>query len=203
MIDTAATEPEPCALCRKASRSRVHPGCRARIAEHLADLPVLHAELAEHLAPSRGGDGGRAGTRTAPIPCSLEVLSLTSRGGIEGVLAGWEASTRELLGWDAAPPRTVDLSVGVSARFLAVNLTWICDHHPAVDDLARELAALTAHARRILTGDRPERRIAVACPCGHTLRVTISTPGARCDNCGQQYGHSEALQLPLANRAAA
>ncbi len=203
MTEIAAAESEPCAICRKPARTRVHPGCQARIAEHLAELPALHAELADHLVPDRGGDGGRAGTRTAPIPCSLEVLSLTSRGGIEGVLAGWEASTRELLGWDPAPPRTVGQSVGASARFLAVNLSWICDNHPAITDLAHELAALVAHADRIITGDRPERRVAVACRCGGTLHVTLSTPGTRCANCGQQYGHAEALQLPLAQRTAA
>lgn len=204
MYDTAAnTEPETCAVCRQPGRTRVHPGCQAHIAEHLAELPALHAELADHLVPERRGDGGRAGTRTAPIPCSLEVLSLTSRGGIEGVLAGWEASTRELLGWEPAPDRAVGKSVDSSAHFLAVNLQWICDHHLAIGDMARELAALVAHTRRIITGDRPERRVAVACTCGATLRVTLSTPGARCPSCDRQYGHTEALRLPLAQRSAA
>lgn len=41
------------------------------------------------------------------------------------------------------------------------------------------------------------------CSCGTLLRVTVSTPGARCRGCNTQYGRSEVLELPLAARAAA
>lgn len=203
MFEPVALDSQPCAICHKPSRTRVHPGCQAHIAENIDALPSLYAALAEYLAPGRRGGDGRSGTRTAPLPCSLEVLDLRGRGGIEGILTSWEASTRELLGWAPAEPRNVGQAVECAAEFLRLNLTWICDNHPAIDDMAREASALRRQCERQITGEKPERRIAVACHCGGTLHVTLSTPGTRCVGCGQQYGHAEALQLPLARRAVA
>lgn len=56
-----------CAICRNPSTARVHEGCEERLDAGLASLPRLYRELEQHLAPSRRGDSGRAGSRTAPF----------------------------------------------------------------------------------------------------------------------------------------
>ncbi|MEU1778147.1 MULTISPECIES: hypothetical protein [Streptomyces] len=209
MHDSAAPEPWPCAICDKPARPRVHDGCRTRLDEDLAALPGLYRRLADVLAPGQTGGDGRTASRTAPLPVRLDVLDLRARGGIEGILTTWERDVREHLGWASSPfrddaeRRSVEQQVKGAARFLRANLLWICDQHPAVREFADEIRQTAGHARALVTGERPERRITVACPCGGTLRVTISTPGARCPACGTQYGHTEALQLPLAERRAA
>lgn len=194
----------PCAVCLRPSQPRVHDGCRQRIAENLADLPALYRQLADALHPGRRGGDGRTGTRTAPLPCNLDTLDLRARGGIEGVLTSWEDDIRDILDWQPRPFRgDVQQTVTGSAAFLLLQLPWICDTHPAVKELADELRQIVGQARRLITGEPAPRRVTVLCPCGGTMRVTLDTPGARCSGCGTQYGHSEVLQLPMADRAAA
>lgn len=76
-------------------------------------------------------------------------------------------------------PHPVGESIGTTARFLAVNLGWDLRPPHRRDDMARELSAFRRQCERQITGDPPERRIAVACHCGDTLHVTISAPGTR------------------------
>lgn len=201
MID----EPQswPCAVCLRPSTPRVHNGCAERIHDNLSDLPGLYRALEDVLHPGRRGGDSRASTRTAPLPCSLEVLDLRARGGIEGVLGSWAADLCERERWTLRQYGTVEAAVDGYAELLLDNLTMICDEHPAVKELADEIRQITAQARRLVTGETPPRRVAVACPCGTTLRITIDTPGIQCGGCGEQYGHTEVLRLPLAERAAA
>ncbi|WP_411102476.1 hypothetical protein [Streptomyces sp. cmx-4-9] len=193
-----------CELCLRPSASRVHDGCQQKIRQHLIDLPGLYAALAEALEPGRCGDGGRTSSgRTAPLPCSLDALDLRARGGIEGVLAGWSADLCEREQWQLPQYGTVEAAVDGYADLLLRNLAMICDEHPAVREFATELRQITGQAERLITGDRPPRRIPVTCPCGTVLRITLDTPGARCPGCEVQYGHAEVLQLPMAERSAA
>lgn len=205
MTETAAPTSWPCEICRKPSVPRVHDGCEDRIRENLQKLPVLYRQLATVLAPGRqGSDGGRGGTKTPPLPVNVAVLDLRARGGIEGVLGSWERDVRDILDW--GPPEyrgSVQAAVDASAQFLATNLPWICDQHEAAREFADEIRSLVAEAERLITGEKPERKVVVACPCGQTLRVTVSTPGARCPRCETQYGRDEVLNLPLAERSAA
>ncbi|MFE2497134.1 hypothetical protein [Streptomyces scopuliridis] len=190
----------PCAVCDKPSKTRVHDGCRERIHDNLLALPDLYRQLATALFPGRRGDGGRSGTRTAPLPCNEEALDLRARGGIEGVLSSWARDLCEREGWTIPQHRTVEGAVEGCAALLGLNLPMICDEHPAVAEFADELRQITGQARRLITGERPPRRIPVACPCGQVLRVTLDTAGVQCPECGEQYGHSEVLQLPMAER---
>lgn len=193
----------PCEICLKPSRARVHDGCRDRLANNLLRLPALYRALAAELAPTRRGDGGRTGSRTAPLPVRLDVLDLRSRGGIEGILAGWVRDLCEREGWEVPQYGTVEATVDSYTAILIGNLHVLCDEHPAIREIAHEIAAIVRQCEAITTGEKPARRVAVTCPCGGVLRVTIDSPGARCPTCGQQYGHAEVLSLPLADRAAA
>jgi hypothetical protein len=193
-----------CEICRNPSTVRVHPGCEERLDEGLAALPLLYRQLEQHLAPGRRGDSGRSGSRTAPLPVNERVLDLRARGGIEGVVTTWERDARETLGWDPAPFRgDVQQTVDGAVAFLRLQVSWFCDAHDAVYEMAQDLRRLKAECEAVVGGERPPRRIPVACPCGTVLRVTLDTPGARCPGCEVQYGHAEVLQLPMAERSAA
>jgi hypothetical protein len=61
--DTPQTE--LCAICGKPSRTRVHSGCRDRIAANLRALRRLYWQLADALQPGRRGG---AGHDNAPAP---------------------------------------------------------------------------------------------------------------------------------------
>jgi hypothetical protein len=198
-----APETQPCAVCDKPARERVHRGCSERIEAALRELPGLYRKLQDVLVPGRRGGDGRTGSRTAPLPCNVDALDLLGRGGIEGVVGGWARDLCEREQWDIPAYQSVTAIVDWSCGILLANLPMICDEHDAVKEIAHEIAHIAGQARRIVTGEKPPRRIGVSCTCGRTLKVTLDTAGVRCPDCSAQYGHSEALRLPLAERRAA
>jgi hypothetical protein len=198
-----APESVPCAVCDKPARERVHRGCRQHMADALDELPSLYRQLADALLPSRRGDGPAvSGTPGRGLPGG-DALDLRARGGIEGVVGGWAREICERERWEIPQCQSVQAVVDWACATLALNLGMICDEHPAVKEIADELRQITGQARRIVTGEKPPRRIGVACACGHTLRVTLDTTGVKCPSCSTQYGHGELFHLPLAERRAA
>ncbi|MGW0626447.1 hypothetical protein [Streptomyces sp. NPDC002758] len=182
--------------------------CQDRVDTALRQLPGrdgLYARLATRLMPGRGGDSiVVSASRTAPLPLRLEPLSLMARGGVVTVLQTWQIDWHEQLGWrhprwDGGLQQQLDQVV----RALRTNLEWAASQHPAFGEFAQEVTGLVRQCERQVTGERKERPIAVACSCGATLRITVSTPGARCGGCGTQYARTEVLDLPLAARTAA
>lgn len=181
--------------------------CHSRADENLAALAGpdgLYAQLSACMAPgSTPKDGRAAGGRAAPLPVRLAPLDLAARGGVVTVLQSWLVDWHETLGW-SHPRWQGDLQGQLDqvVDALRKNLDWAASSHPAFDEFAGEVSSLVRACRRQVTGERPERRIAVSCSCGGVLRVTVSTPGARCAGCGTQYDRVGVLDLPLAQRAA-
>ena len=182
--------------------------CQERADLALRQLPGcdgLYARLATRLMPGRGGDSVVvSASRTAPLPLRLEPLNLMARGGVVTVLQDWLVDWHEQLGWRY--PRWnggLQQQLDEVVRALRVNLEWAASSHPAFGEFALEVTSLVRQCERQITGERQERPIAVACPCGTVLRVTVSTSGARCRGCDTQYARGEVLDLPLAQRAAA
>ncbi|BBB01063.1 hypothetical protein RVR_8304 [Actinacidiphila reveromycinica] len=182
--------------------------CRDRAERDLNALPGptgLYAQLSACMAPGASISDGRAPAgRTAPLPVRLAPLDLAARGGVVTVLQTWLVDWHDILGWTHPRWRgnlqqQLDQVVGA----LRNNLDWASSDHPAFAEFADELAQLVRACRRQTTGERPERRIAVTCPCGGILRVTVSTPGARCSGCDTQYDRIGVLELPLAERVTA
>ncbi|GGX40554.1 hypothetical protein [Streptomyces noursei] len=172
----------------------------------LAGDEGLYRALSLTLAPGAGNGEARVsgGTRSAPLPIRLEPLSLSARGGVVTVLQTWLIDWHEQLGWHH--PRWIgDLphQLDQVVRALRINLEWAATEHPAFGEFTSELDQLVRACRRQVSGERPERRISVACFCGDTLRITVSTPGARCSGCGRQYTRADVLELPLAVRGMA
>lgn len=170
--------------------------------EALAGPPGLYAALAAALAPGAGSSEARvSGSRSAPLPLRLEPLSLSARGGVVTVLQTWLVDWHEQLRW-AHPRWQGDLQEQLDqvVHALRANLEWAATEHSAFGDFAAEVGTLVRSCRRQVTGEKPERRISVACPCGNVLRITISTPGTRCGGCSTQYARADVLELPLAGR---
>ncbi|WP_442803629.1 hypothetical protein OG411_29860 [Streptomyces pseudogriseolus] len=171
----------------------------------LAGDDGLYARLARSLRPgSSSGGPVVSGSRTAPLPVRLEPLSLAARGGVVTILQAWLVDWFELL--DFRYPRwqgDLQQQCDDVVHRLRVNLNWAAETHPAFAEFALEVAQLRRQCEAATGGEKPPRRIGVQCSCGHTLRVTLDTAGVRCPACDTQYGHSEALRLPLAERRAA
>lgn len=181
--------------------------CQGRVDHALRQLPGpngLYAKLATRLIPGRGVDGLVVSiSRTPPLPLRLEPLSLMARGGVVTVLQTWQVDWHEHWGW-SHPRWRGDLQQQLNDVVVALrtNLEGAASSHPAFGDFVQETTSLVRQCERQITGERQERPIAVVCPCGGILRVTVSTPGARCRNCDTQYARTEVLDLPLATRAA-
>ncbi|WP_200308230.1 hypothetical protein [Streptomyces adelaidensis] len=208
-----ADSPPACCRCLRRlrhdelGRTACRP-CQDRVDQALRQLPGpdgLYRQLAHQLTPGRS-DGGPTVTvsRTAPLPLRLGPLSLMARGGVITVLQTWQIDWHEHLGWlhprwKGDSPQQLDQVV----HALRVNLGWAATSHPAFADFATEVHSLVRQCEQQVTGERRERPISVACPCGATLAVTVSTPGVRCRPCGTQYTRTDVLDLPLAARTAA
>jgi hypothetical protein len=207
----AAPTSWPCEICRKPSVPRVHDGCRQHLDDNLAALPGLYADLADVLMPGRRGSDGRTATRAhSPIPANEEALDLRARGGIEGVVGSWTRDICEREDWEFPEYGSVDTAVSQYVRFLRNNLLAICDSHPAVYELAQEVAKVRGQAERLIKGEPGERKIPLLCdgqldggdPCGAVIKITISTSGKQCPRCGTQRDRDQLLNLTPTRAAA-
>lgn len=206
------TLPVLCELCDSPSAVRVHDGCRVRLDGRLAELPPAWRALAVFLVPGSTGDrnGRRPSRDEAPLPVRLDVLDLRARGGIQR-LAEWERDTRELLGWSPPPFRgSVEQSVSGTVTFLRNNLLWLCDQHPAVRDLDREVYEITAEIRSVVDpidpADRPRRlgycpQETVDGPCGAVVVLPAGASTAVCRWCRTQWAPDQWLALRAAQEA--
>lgn len=164
----------------------------------------LYARLCLRIQPGhRGGDGPVVTRSTGrPMPCSEAILSLTANGGIVSTLETWvdDWATYGLAihGTGGRLQHRIDTAVDTLRR----NLTRAASRHPAMDEMASEIAQIRRQTEAIISGERQPRRIPVQCPCGAVRAVTLDTNGFTCRGCGTEYGHSEALQLtPVRNAA--
>lgn len=165
----------------------------------------LYAALGRVLAPSGSHDSARtSGAPGARLPVRLEPLNLSAPGSTVTILQTWAEDWDQRMHRD--PPRwhgTLQQQVDQAAAKLRTDLEWAASRHPVFDEFAREIRQLVNACRRQISGEPPERRVTVACPCGGTLSVAISTEGARCRDCGTQYDRADVLSLPLAERTIA
>jgi hypothetical protein len=198
-----APDATPCAVCDKSARERVHRGCRERMAEALKELPQLYRQLADALQPARRSDGPAVPAPPAAASPAATPSTSGPAAASKASSAAGPATSANGSSWDVPAYQSVQAIVDWSCAILLANLAIICDEHPAVKELAHELASIRGQAERLITGEQPPRKVGVACPCGNTLRVTLDTAGVKCPACSAQYGHSEALRLPLAERRAA
>lgn len=188
-----------------------HQACRPctdRVDLHLRALTGpdgLYARLSASLRPgSSAGGPAVSGSRTAPLPVRLEPLSLAARGGVVTILQTWLIDWHEALGyrhprWDGDLQQQLDQAVGR----LRILLPWAAEAHGAFDEFAREISQLRRQCETATGGERGPRKFGVTCECGATLKITIESPGKRCDACGAQYDRRALFDLQLSERRAA
>ncbi|NYV73129.1 hypothetical protein [Streptomyces sp. UH6] len=180
--------------------------CEQRIDRDLAALagPAgLYARLCLRIQPGCRGDGPAvSGTPGRELPGG-EPLNLTANGGIVSDLETWvrDWATYGLatIGTGGRLQHRIDQAVAT----LRLNLPRAVYRHPALDDFGKEITQARARAEAIINGEQEPRRIAVQCGCGAVSKVTLDTDGFTCRGCRTEYGHTEALSLPMAARAAA
>ncbi|MFF4489460.1 hypothetical protein ACFY0F_23675 [Streptomyces sp. NPDC001544] len=189
-------EPQTCRRCT----DRADQNLRA-----LAGPDGLYARLADSLHPGSGAGGPAvSGSRTAPLPLRLSPLSLAARGGVVTVLQTWIVDWHDLLGyrhprWEGDLQQQLDQAV----KRLRVLLPWAAESHGAFDEFSREVAQLRRQCEAATGGERGARSFGVTCECGATLKITIESPGKRCQKCGTQYDRRALFDLQLAARRAA
>ncbi|MFE9337728.1 hypothetical protein [Streptomyces sp. NPDC007063] len=144
------------------------------------------------------------GSKSAPLPCSEAILSLRARGGLVTVLESWESAFREELGFEPAPFRgNFEQTLAGAVSWLVNTAPWAYSGFAAVDEYHREILQLHGQIKAQVSGEPPAKRVTVVCAlCDATMRITLDTPGQKCQ-CGTQYGWAELRQLNLANQAAA
>ena len=179
--------------------------CADRIDSHLGAIPRLFARLGEHLERGAAATGPAvSGSKTAPIPCRIDVLNLrTAAGPVLAPLETWVRDWAEAGYAEIGERGTAAARVTHACGTLRFNLSRAVAEHPAVEEMAGEVASIWRTLSRIVEGETAPRRIAVTCPCQQTLRITLDTRGETCPRCGAEYGHADVLRLPLADRRAA
>lgn len=182
--------------------------CEDRAAQQLAAIQGprgLYAQLAYHL--QRGGNSGGpavSGSKAAPAPLRVDVLSLQCAGGpVLGPLEGWVRVWEDAGHAELNEGGSLQERVDHACRTLRYNLRWAAEQHPAVDEFVKELDIIHRTLTGITAGEKPPRTVTVTCPCQQTLRVTLDVRALTCPSCRTEYGHSEVLRLPLAERRAA
>jgi hypothetical protein len=181
--------------------------CQGRLDRDLAALAGpsgLYARLCLRIQPGRRGDGPAvSGTPGRSVPCDLEVLSLTADGGLVSMLETWVEDWATYGLGVRGPGGRLQARLDDAVATLRLNLPRAAYRHPALDELALELGQARRQMEALISGERAPRRIAVQCPCGTPSRITLDTDGFTCRTCRTEYGHTEALSLPMAARAAA
>lgn len=208
----AVDEAPRCVVCRRTIPPWDQPryacqGCQQRTAARLAELPDLYAALDP--APGRGAPlvgtcHGSAGSRA---PLNLAVVDLTASASRDAVLPRLVSWVRDWADVGRLEPPAWPLSdaerVAACCHWLRWHLDWAAREHLAVDDFVQEIGDVYGHLHALATGDRGERPVMLACPCGGRVPFRLSGDRFHCRDCGRQYGHVEVYELQPAQRAAA
>lgn len=156
-----------------------------RLRRQLADLPELYVYAHMNLAPGSGPGGPRVSgaTRTPPLPCRLDVLSLTGPGDYvdpDTDQHGPMPATAVLSAWcqvfSGQPCRTITTAVD----FLLRIHQQACQH-PLADEYAADIADLH-HRLQAHAHTRPRRR-PMQMPCPRCELLTLVRQDGRDIEC--------------------
>lgn len=197
-----------CELCgRDASGRYLCEPDTTRLAERLAELPTLYAEVAECLVPRRAGWGdiiathGAAGPRSPLNEDVLDVVSVARTAEVVHQLR--VAVQRERWPRHGAPPPG---GLVADCRWLAMELDWIAAHYAGASDLAREVRTLEAQARGVVGDPIPQRKVVGQCiavtdgqgtVCGADITHRAGESRLVCRTCHCVYEGQQDLLLLL------
>lgn len=194
-----------CELCGNTTRGLLCGRHREQLADGLAELPALYAEVGECLVPRRSTWGEIIATRGAMGPSSPideDVLDKITWNRAAEVMRSWRLDVRRVRWPHRGSPPPGDLTA--DCRWLAQQLDWITIAYPAAGDLAREVWALEQQARHVVGDPLPRTQYLGTCiaviddqdtVCGAAL---TRKPGeaVRCKICGTEY-HTQKDLLSL------
>ncbi|MEV4424026.1 hypothetical protein AB0K23_01355 [Streptomyces sp. NPDC049602] len=201
-----------CVICRRDLWDDEQGRTICRLCEQRLDTALLsiagptglYARLCLRTQPGKSSSGPTvSGTRGSSMPPNEHVLSLVANGGIASDLECWVKDWASYGLASIGDGGRLQHRVDEAVRTLRLNLAQAALRHPALDEFARELYAITRQCKTIVDGEKAPIRVRVQCPCGTTVPVTLATDGETCRGCDTEYGHSEILRLPLAERRAA
>jgi hypothetical protein len=213
-----------CPVLRPASRPMlpdfppVHEGCRTQIRAELAEIPDLYALIPASLEPGTGTGVKVSGTRTPPLPLALNPLNLLVAGGTGPVHDPYGDQHGPI------PPLVVlDLWVGNWIAFrqrdehepvptISTLTSWLLnrlddafDHHPAIDDFAREIHATYRTIKAVTQAERKGEPVG-RCPmetrdggrCDTKLYADPYVDQIQCQRCGTSWERRRWLTLAAA-----
>jgi hypothetical protein len=158
------------------NRAQVCDRCRQHLADMLVGIPGLYAQLPEHL--ERGTsiwERVSGGEPEAALPFVEDVwdLLLPLRRPLAGrdqigylsvitVVTTW---TRDWADHRGKRELAALATVGGHTRWLVDRIDWACDDHPAIDEFAAELRALTRAMRRYVGPETSRPQPCIGVPC--------------------------------------
>lgn len=177
-----------------------------RLTRQLTELPEILAFTYLALMPGSAPRGGRVSgdTRTAPLPCRLDVLDALAPGNVDdtpvvGLLQSWARvvidDRRAANDWTAftllpTVPREVDASVAI--KYLQFHLPFAITRVYA-PDLADEIGRLHRHLDRVAGHPiKTARPVRTPCPSCQLLALCERTDGVReCLSCRETFSPDE------------
>ncbi|MER7517818.1 hypothetical protein [Streptomyces sp. NPDC126499] len=178
--------------------------CEDRIATALVAIPAMYGQLSQHLYRGASTGPSVSGSKTAPAPLREDVLELQlETGPILAPLQSWVRDWEHHGHAELHETGTLQDRVTGACRTLRYNLAWAVEHHAAADEFANEVGSIHRTLAGITGGEKPARKLHVACPCGHAVPFTLNTRGESCLACGADYGRGDILRMNLTDRRAA
>ncbi|MFC8009121.1 hypothetical protein [Streptomyces cinereoruber] len=201
-----------CAICfadlwdDELSRLICRP-CEQRIDYNLRLIPGpsgLYARLCLRTTPGKSNDGPVvSGTRGAPIPPNLHILSLVADGGIVAALESWVDDWARYGFTRPSRGGRLQYRVNQAVGSLRLGLPRAAERHPALQEFSDEIQKIIRACQPIIRDEKPLQVIRVACPCGRTISLTLATTGETCTGCHTTYDQRAVKGLPLIARRAA
>lgn len=196
-----------CGLCGTDTAGHLCKRDAVKLAERLADLPVLYDELMHCLVPRQYGWGEIVSTKQAAgprSPLNETVLDEIGTGEMAAVIHARRVDIQRVR-WPhhAAPPPD---GLAADCRWLGMELDWIVEHYPAAAELAREARSLEAKARDVVGDPIPRRKTIGQCVavvddlgtvCGADITHRMGESRLKCHACHTVYEGQQSLLLLL------
>jgi hypothetical protein len=172
----------------------------------LAQIPALHKEAGNHIAPGRSGSGAVSAERS--IGVNVSALDYSMATELLGILHSWEAEIRSAR--HLTPPAllrreaSVELEVQAACTFQAAHLEWTLGQEWA-PDFHQEIKQL--HARGLAAAkqfvEQPRR---IPCPTDECKRfividVEFLLGDVKCFGCKNQWNLLRLIALAMTNKS--
>jgi hypothetical protein len=163
-----------CTICSKFTKVEgACVKCRMRIESHLIELPALHHESSDFIAPGKSGNGSISSERS--IGVNVSALDFSMATELLAILHGWESIIRtdRNLQPPALLPKlpTTEAEVRATCDFHIAHLDWSLSQSWAFDFVG-EVAGL--HAKGMAAAKRfKEQPRRIPCPTDNCTRFVI------------------------------